>query len=172
MYARLGEVIGLDASIAVTLAAHQAIGLKVRVWVSGAHGGTGQLAPLETTSSPSPDPSFQAPVRGRRLHGACLHGGWEVIPPTLGLLPMDLSMSALLLVLSSTGVGASQGRPPRPTAQPLGGFAQRRNRGGGAPPRSAVAPTTQLGSGEAAGEAESHPEAVAGHLACPCAGAP
>ncbi|XP_068837858.1 complex I assembly factor ACAD9, mitochondrial isoform X1 [Capricornis sumatraensis] len=28
MYARLGEVIGLDASIAVTLAAHQAIGLK------------------------------------------------------------------------------------------------------------------------------------------------
>ncbi|KAM6216164.1 complex I assembly factor ACAD9, mitochondrial [Rhynchocyon petersi] len=28
MYARLGEIIGLDASIAVTLAAHQAIGLK------------------------------------------------------------------------------------------------------------------------------------------------
>ncbi|XP_040102599.1 complex I assembly factor ACAD9, mitochondrial [Oryx dammah] len=28
MYARLGEVIGLDASVAVTLAAHQAIGLK------------------------------------------------------------------------------------------------------------------------------------------------
>ncbi|XP_004395742.1 PREDICTED: acyl-CoA dehydrogenase family member 9, mitochondrial [Odobenus rosmarus divergens] len=28
MYARLGEVVGLDASIAVTLAAHQAIGLK------------------------------------------------------------------------------------------------------------------------------------------------
>lgn len=86
MYARLGEIIGLDASIAVTLAAHQAIGLKVRVWVSGAHGGTGQLAPLETTSSPSPDPSFQAPVRGRRLHGACLHRGREVIPPALGLL--------------------------------------------------------------------------------------
>lgn len=39
MYARLGEVISLDTSIAVTLAAHQAIGLKVRVWVSGAHGG-------------------------------------------------------------------------------------------------------------------------------------
>ncbi|XP_045760205.1 complex I assembly factor ACAD9, mitochondrial isoform X3 [Mirounga angustirostris] len=28
MYARLGEIVGLDASIAVTLAAHQAIGLK------------------------------------------------------------------------------------------------------------------------------------------------
>lgn len=28
MYARLGEIIGLDGSIAVTLAAHQAIGLK------------------------------------------------------------------------------------------------------------------------------------------------
>lgn len=30
MYTRLGEIIGLDASIAVTLAAHQAIGLKVK----------------------------------------------------------------------------------------------------------------------------------------------
>lgn len=30
MYARLGEIVGLDASIAVTLAAHQAIGLKVK----------------------------------------------------------------------------------------------------------------------------------------------
>nr|XP_008539101.1 PREDICTED: acyl-CoA dehydrogenase family member 9, mitochondrial [Equus przewalskii] len=30
MYARLGEIISLDASIAVTLAAHQAIGLKVK----------------------------------------------------------------------------------------------------------------------------------------------
>jgi acyl-CoA dehydrogenase family protein 9 len=29
MYARLGEIISLDASITVTLAAHQAIGLKV-----------------------------------------------------------------------------------------------------------------------------------------------
>lgn len=29
MYARLAEIISLDASIAVTLAAHQAIGLKV-----------------------------------------------------------------------------------------------------------------------------------------------
>lgn len=29
MYARLGEIISLDGSIAVTLAAHQAIGLKV-----------------------------------------------------------------------------------------------------------------------------------------------
>lgn len=29
MYARLGEIISLDAAIAVTLAAHQAIGLKV-----------------------------------------------------------------------------------------------------------------------------------------------
>nr|KAF6473047.1 acyl-CoA dehydrogenase family member 9 [Rousettus aegyptiacus] len=30
MYARLGEIFSLDASIAVTLAAHQAIGLKVK----------------------------------------------------------------------------------------------------------------------------------------------
>lgn len=30
MYARLGEIISLDCSIAVTLAAHQAIGLKVK----------------------------------------------------------------------------------------------------------------------------------------------
>lgn len=30
MYARLGEIVGLDGSIAVTLAAHQAIGLKVK----------------------------------------------------------------------------------------------------------------------------------------------
>lgn len=30
MYARLGEIVSLDASIAVTLAAHQAIGLKVK----------------------------------------------------------------------------------------------------------------------------------------------
>lgn len=30
MYARLCEIISLDSSIAVTLAAHQAIGLKVR----------------------------------------------------------------------------------------------------------------------------------------------
>lgn len=29
MYARLGEITSLDGSIAVTLAAHQAIGLKV-----------------------------------------------------------------------------------------------------------------------------------------------
>ena len=29
MYARLGEITSLDAAIAVTLAAHQAIGLKV-----------------------------------------------------------------------------------------------------------------------------------------------
>lgn len=29
MYARLGEIISMDASITVTLAAHQAIGLKV-----------------------------------------------------------------------------------------------------------------------------------------------
>ena len=68
------EVIGLDASIAVTLAAHQAIGLKVSVWVSGARGGTGQLAPLvsfgETASSPSL--SLQAPVRVRAsLEPAC-----------------------------------------------------------------------------------------------------
>lgn len=74
MYARLGEVIGLDASIAVTLAAHQAIGLKVSVWVSGARGGTAQLAPLvsfgETASSPSL--SLQAPVRVRAsLEPAC-----------------------------------------------------------------------------------------------------
>ncbi|XP_025847350.2 complex I assembly factor ACAD9, mitochondrial isoform X2 [Vulpes vulpes] len=32
MYARLGEIIGLDGSIAVTLAAHQAIGLKI--WIT------------------------------------------------------------------------------------------------------------------------------------------
>lgn len=31
MYARLGEIISLDGSIAVTLAAHQAIGLKVKL---------------------------------------------------------------------------------------------------------------------------------------------
>lgn len=31
MYARLAEIISLDGSIAVTLAAHQAIGLKVNV---------------------------------------------------------------------------------------------------------------------------------------------
>lgn len=31
MYARLAEIISLDGSIAVTLAAHQAIGLKVRI---------------------------------------------------------------------------------------------------------------------------------------------
>lgn len=30
MYARLGEIISLDGSITVTLAAHQAIGLKVK----------------------------------------------------------------------------------------------------------------------------------------------
>lgn len=30
MYARLGEIVSLDGSIAVTLAAHQAIGLKVK----------------------------------------------------------------------------------------------------------------------------------------------
>lgn len=30
MYARLAEIISLDGSIAVTLAAHQAIGLKVK----------------------------------------------------------------------------------------------------------------------------------------------
>ena len=34
MYARLGEITALDGSIAVTLAAHQAIGLKVR-WKLG-----------------------------------------------------------------------------------------------------------------------------------------
>ena len=39
MYARLGEIISLDSSIAVTLAAHQAIGLKVRGW--GFRGGEG-----------------------------------------------------------------------------------------------------------------------------------
>ncbi|VTJ89875.1 Hypothetical predicted protein [Marmota monax] len=32
MYARLGEIINLDSSITVTIAAHQAIGLKVRFW--------------------------------------------------------------------------------------------------------------------------------------------
>lgn len=31
MYARLAEIISLDGSIAVTLAAHQAIGLKVKI---------------------------------------------------------------------------------------------------------------------------------------------
>lgn len=31
MYARLNEIIALDGSIAVTLAAHQAIGLKVEL---------------------------------------------------------------------------------------------------------------------------------------------
>lgn len=30
MYSRLGEIISMDGSITVTLAAHQAIGLKVR----------------------------------------------------------------------------------------------------------------------------------------------
>lgn len=40
MYARLGEIISMDGSITVTLAAHQAIGLKVSclrsyVWLSG-----------------------------------------------------------------------------------------------------------------------------------------
>ena len=32
MYARIAEITSLDASIAVTLAAHQAIGLKVYVF--------------------------------------------------------------------------------------------------------------------------------------------
>lgn len=31
VYARLNEIIALDGSIAVTLAAHQAIGLKVKI---------------------------------------------------------------------------------------------------------------------------------------------
>lgn len=31
MYARLAEITSLDGSIAVTLAAHQAIGLKVKI---------------------------------------------------------------------------------------------------------------------------------------------
>lgn len=34
MYARLGEITSLDGAIAVTLAAHQAIGLKVQISVS------------------------------------------------------------------------------------------------------------------------------------------
>lgn len=33
MYARLGEIISSDGSIAVTLAAHQAIGLKVTLFI-------------------------------------------------------------------------------------------------------------------------------------------
>lgn len=32
MYARLGEITSQDGAIAVTLAAHQAIGLKVAFW--------------------------------------------------------------------------------------------------------------------------------------------
>lgn len=35
MYARLGEITSLDGSIAVTLAAHQAIGLKVMLLLWG-----------------------------------------------------------------------------------------------------------------------------------------
>lgn len=40
MYARLGEITSLDGAIAVTLAAHQAIGLKVSEQLSVLHCGS------------------------------------------------------------------------------------------------------------------------------------
>lgn len=172
MYARLAEVIGLDASIAVTLAAHQAIGLKVRCGLVGRMGGPGSWLLWKPPPPHGPAPSLQAPVRGRRLRGACPHRGQGAIPPALGLLPRGLRVSALLLVPTLHWTWSISGQAPRPTAQSLGGFAWHRNRGGGAPPGSAVAPATQLGSGEAAREPESRPEAVAGRPACPHVGAP
>lgn len=126
MYARLGEIISLDCSIAVTLAAHQAIGLKVRGLGfrsgEGAAGSAsrrkarcpaaslscslavpcsvpfgGPVLPFETSSCPiASDPSFQAQARCHCLHGACLHHRLEVTPP-LDWLPRGLSVSPLLL---------------------------------------------------------------------------
>lgn len=153
MYARLGEVIGLDASIAVTLAAHQAIGLKVSVWVSGARGGTGQLAPLETASSPSPRPIPPGPSQSQSLPGAYLCRGRELIPPSLVCSLGAWAYPPCGWCLSSTGLGASQGRPPAHSSV-LGWFCSAQGPRG----RSEGAPATQLSSAEAAREPSPAPK--------------